>query len=252
MKKIPQWRQVLDALEGLGGIATLSQLNHVLLSPGGAGLTWGTKTPDATIRRIVRQQSEHFHTLKPGLYCVRELAERYEREYNLPQQGEAPEDVQERNHSYYQGLLVEIGNAREYKTYVPPQDQNKTFVNQRLGDICDITELPKFGYERLMRRARTVDVIWFNRRCMPVEMFEVEMTTDMANSLYKFHELQDFYAKLSIVAPRYRENHFTDRMTRDIFHEIRKRVEFVGIDALEKRYVQGKWRYAPLQQSEID
>ncbi len=243
MKKIPQWQQVLSALEGLGGIATLSQLNQVLLSPGGAGTKWGTKTPDATIRRIVRQQSEHFHTLKPGLYCVREQAEKYEREYNLPKQGESPEDVQERGHSYYQGLLVEIGNARNYKTYVPAQDKNKPFINQRLGDVCDITELPKFGYEGVLRHARTVDVIWFNRRCMPEEMFEVEMTTDMLNSLSKFHELQDFYAKLRIVAPTYRQSHFADRMARDIFYEIRKRkrVEFMGIDALENKYDQGRW-----------
>lgn len=252
MKKIPQWQQVLSALEGLGGIATLSQLNQVLLSPGGAGTKWGTKTPDATIRRIVRQQSEHFHTLKPGLYCVRALAEKYEREYNLPQQGEPPKDVQERNHSYYQGLLVEIGNARDYKTYVPPQDQNKTFANQRLGDICATTELPEFGYERFLRRARTVDVIWFNRRCMPEEMFEVEMTTDMANSLLKFNELRDFYAKLRIVAPEHRKNHFAGRIEQDAFYEIRKRVEFMGIDALDNRYARGKWRYTPLQQSADD
>lgn len=248
MKKIPQWRQVLSALEGLGGIATLSQLNHVLLiSPDGAGRNWGTKTPDATIRRIVRQQSEYFHTLKPGLYCVRELAERYEREYNLPQPGESPEDVRERDHSYYQGLLVEIGKVRKYKTYVPAQDKNKPFVNQRLGDVCHITELPKFGYEKFLRHARTVDVIWFNQRWMPEEMFEVEMTTDMLNSLHKFNELRDFYAKLRIVAPQYRESHFEARMAQDSFYEIRRRVEFLDVDALGKRCVQG-WRYAPHQQ----
>ena len=240
MKDTPQWMQVLSALRDLGGIATLSQLNRALLAPGGAGRNWATRTPEATIRRIVRQKSEHFHVLKPGLYCLRELAAQFERDYTLPPEGEIPPAVANRNHWYYQGLLLEIGNARDYTTYVPAQDKNRTFGNQRLGDICDTTRLPRFGYPDFLRRARTVDVIWFNRRDMPSEMFEVEMSGDMLNSLAKFNELRDFYAQFRIVAPSPRKGHFDDRMAMDTFHEIRGRVTFMGIDDLEKRYIQGR------------
>lgn len=241
MKRTSQWMQVLSALKALGGIATLAQLNNALLSPGGDGVNWQTKTPEATIRRIVRQKSDHFHPVKPGLYCLRELADKFEREYNLPLHGDIPPNVERRNHWYYQGLLVEIGKARHYKTYVPAQDKNRTFGNQRLGDVCDITRLPKFGYQRFMRRARTVDVIWFNRRDMPQEMFEIEMSTDMLNSLTKFNELRDFYTELKIVAPARRKDYFTDRIELDTFHEIRERVKFMDIDELEKKYVSGRW-----------
>ena len=41
-----------------------------------------------------------------------------------------------------------------------------------------------------------MDVIWFNRRDMPAEMFEIELSTDMLNSLTKFNELRDFYTQL--------------------------------------------------------
>ncbi|MCY4580188.1 MAG: hypothetical protein OXD31_14225 [Chloroflexi bacterium] len=34
MKRTTQWMQVVSALKRLGGIATLSQLNRALLSPG--------------------------------------------------------------------------------------------------------------------------------------------------------------------------------------------------------------------------
>lgn len=241
MSKATQWMQVLSALKDLGGIATLSQLNGALLSPGGAGRNWVTKTPEATIRRIVRQKSEYFHVLKPGLYCLQELAPQFERDYNLPPEGPAPPDVEERNHWYYQGLLLEIGNAREYTTYVPPQDKNRRFGNQKLDDICATTQLPRFGYPGFLRRARTVDVIWFNRRDMPAEMFEVEMSGDMLNSLAKFNELRDFYARFRIVAPSSRQAHFADRIAMDTFHEIRYRVTFMGIDDLEKRHIQGRW-----------
>jgi len=175
------------------------------------------------------------------MYCLQELAPKYEGEYSLPEDGHIPPRVEERNHWYYQGLLVELGKARNYKTYVPAQDKNRTFGNQKLGDVCDTTRLPNFGYQNFMRRARTVDVIWFNRRGMPAKMFEVEMSTDMLNSLSKFNELRDFYTHLKIVAPATRQNHFVDRIGMDTFHEIRGRVEFMGIDELEKRYIAGRW-----------
>lgn len=242
MKKIPQWMQVLEALERLEGIATLSQLNDAVLSPNGAGANWKTKTPEATIRRILQQKSDYFYRLKPGLYCLTELAEKFEKGYKIPQQGDIPHDVEKNNHTHYQGLLVEIGKARDYKTYVPAQDKNQVFAgNQKLGDVCDLTQLPNFGYPHFMRKAKTVDVIWFNRRDMPEAMFEVEMSTDMQNSLIKFNELQDFYIQFSIVAPKHRRDLFTDRISMYTFHEIRGRVEFLGLNILEKRYTSGRW-----------
>ena len=84
--------------------------------------------------------------------------------------------------------------------------------NQKLSDVCDLIKLPDFGYENFVRRATSVDVIWFNRRDMPTEMFEVEMSTDMRNSLIKFNELRDFYTQFKIVAPAWRKNHFDDRI----------------------------------------
>ena len=241
MSKETQWMQVMSELTQLGGIATLSQLNSVLLSPGGDGTNWKTKTPEATIRRIVRQKSDSFHVLKRGLYCLKELALQYENEYSLPPDGEITPHVEERNHSYYQGLLIEIGKRQNYKTYVPAQDGNKMIGNQKLGDVCDLVKLPNFGYENFVRRATSVDVIWFNRRDMPAEMFEVEMSTDMRNSLIKFNELRDFYTQLKIVAPAWRQSHFADRIELDTFHEIRGRVKFMSIDDLEDKHIRGRW-----------
>ena len=236
-----QWKQVVSALNELGGIATLSQLNRHLLAPGGDATEWATKTPEATIRRIVRNTPGHIHVLKPGLYCLQDLAATLEKDYTLPEGEDAPPRVEERNHWYYQGLLLEIGNARNYKTYVPSQDGNRIFGSQKLSDVCAITRLPSFGYSEFMRRARTVDVIWFNRREMPAAMFEVELSTDMLNSLTKFNELQDFYTQLRIVAPAHRKAHFEDRIGMDTLHEIRGRVKFVSTSELEEKYTRGRW-----------
>ena len=239
--RITQWEQVVSALDELGGIATLSQLNRHLLAPGKDATKWATKTPEATIRRIVRNTPGHIHVLKPGLYCLQRLAATLEKDYALPQEGDVPPRVAERNHWYYQGLLLEIGKARNYKTYGPSQDGNRAFGNQKLSDVCDITRLPNFGYSDFMRRARTVDVIWFNRRDMPAAMFEVELSTDMLNSLTKFHELRDFYTQLKVVAPAHRKAHFENRIGMDTLHEIRGRVKFVSVGELEEKYIRGRW-----------
>ena len=131
-------------------------------------------------------------------------------------------------HGYYQGLLVEIGKFRQLKTYVPAQDQNRIFIDKRLGEITDTTELPDFTYENLKRRARTIDVIWFNERNMPSDFYEVEHTTDIKNSLSKFYELQDFSAGFYIVADTSRKKEFEDKLHVSMFAAIENRVKFLN------------------------
>ena len=182
--------------------------------------------------------------MSSNLACTacNELATTLEKDYSLPQEGEGlSPHVEERNHWYYQGLLLEMGNARNYKTYVPSQDGNRSFGSQKLKDVCAITRLPSFGYSEFVRRARTVDVIWFNRRDMPAAMFEVELSTDMLNSLTKFNELRDFNTQFKIVAPAHRKAHFEDRVRMDTLHEIRERVKFVSTADLEEKYTRGRW-----------
>lgn len=65
------------------------------------------------------------------------------------------------NHSYYQGLLVEIGKLKKYETFVPNQDKNKRFLGKTLGEISSQIDFYQFGYEHLVRKAKTVDVCAF-------------------------------------------------------------------------------------------
>jgi len=140
------------------------------------------------------------------------------------------------SHGYYQGLLVEIGKFRHQMTYVPAQDQNRKFIGQRLGDITDTIELPAFTYDKLLKRARTVDVIWFNERQMPSNFYEVEHTTDIKNSLSKFYELQDFYADFHIVADASRKKDFEDKLHVSMFGAIEERVKFVDYNRVVTMY----------------
>ena len=217
-----QEQQVIDTLRNQGGYATLRRLNEVMDFS-----TWKTKTPEASVRRIV-QNSDAIFRIQPGLWALEESRDKVLRKFKIKE--EDAKSIEQFNHAYYQGLLIEIGHYRKASTYVPPQDQHKLFLDKELGDLTDHKIIPQFTFETLLRKARTVDVIWFNERSMPTHFYEVEHTTDIKNSLSKFYELQDFFSSFYIVANSHRENEFKDKINASIFSPIKSRVEFITYD----------------------
>ena len=207
-------------LRNAGGYATLRRLNELVDFS-----TWATKTPEASVRRIVQNSHEIFK-IQPGLWALEEMRDVVLRRFDLKLGNKNSEEVF--THGYYQGLLVGIGKFRRLTTYVPAQDQNRLFIDKKLGEITDTTELPDFTYDDLKRRARTIDVIWFNERNMPSDFYEVEHTTDIKNSLTKFYELQDFNAGFFIVADASRKKEYEDKLHVSMFSPIENRVRFLN------------------------
>ena len=228
MKKETQEHQVVEAMRKEGGYATLRRLNEIVDFS-----TWKTKTPEATVRRIV-QLSNQFFRIQSGLWALEESREQVLKKLELKPGNKKSEE--QFSHSYYQGLLVEIGKFRSQETFVPAQDKNHNFIGQRLGDIADTTKLPPFTYENLIKRAMTIDVIWFNERRMPSNFYEVEHTTDIKNSLSKFYELQDFHAGFYIVADACRKKEFEDKLNVSIFESIKGRVKFIEYNQVAEMY----------------
>lgn len=219
---------VIDAMRANGGYATLQQLNMLV-----DFLTWKTKTPEASIRRIV-QENDEFFRIQPGLWALREYENEVNKKFNIIKSN--VESVSQFTHSYYQGIIVEIGNIKKLGTYVPPQDKNKLFLEKKLSDIITVHDIYKFTYDDIIRNAKTVDAIWFNERKMPCAFYEVEHTTNIKNSLNKFFELQDFRAKFYIVADKARKRQFEDVIGASIYNPIREMVGFVSYDDLVKQY----------------
>lgn len=226
-KNMNQRDQVIDIMLKNGGYATLGALNRLVDFS-----QWRTKTPQATIRRIV-QESRFFFKIRPGLWALNECRESVLKKLKL--QG-ASELAQENfTHSYYQGLLVEIGNMRHFQTCVPAQDKNKAFLETKLGNVCSLDAVQDFTFPGIMRYAKTVDVLWLNERNLPSALFEVEHSTDIAHSLDKYYELQDFYASFYIVADSSRRNQFQDLLSkRTIYLSIAKRILFLSYEDLSK------------------
>lgn len=222
MGKYTQKQQVIDALRSQGGYATLKRLNETLDFS-----KWKTLTPEATVRRLVQESPEIFK-MQPGLWALEEYRDDILKRFNIVKGDKSSQE--KFSHAYYQGLLVEIGKMQHRKTYVPAQDQHRFFLDKELVDVSDMVELPPFTYETLLRKARTIDVIWFNERKMPSHFYEVEHTTDIKNSLSKFYELQDFFSKFYIVAGKYRKSEFDDKISSSIFLPISKRVCFLDYE----------------------
>src|SRR3989338_560460 len=223
-----QHEAVIKVMEQNGGFATLGFLNQEVLKMPDA--EWKTKTPFASIRRIV-QDKRFFFKIRPGLWALLSHKNKLPLEI-LPTKAVPKQEQEIFNHSYYQGLLVEIGKLKQYETFVPGQDKNKRFLGKTLGEISSPIDFYQFGYEHVVRKAKTIDVCWFNIRKMPSILFEVEHSTDIQNSLLKFVELQDFNTRFFIVADKVRKKEYFGKLELSAFVPIKTRVQFMDYDKL--------------------
>mgnify|MGYP004451535441 FL=1 len=187
--------QVDDIIEVMiknGGFATVAYLNQNVNTE-----NWKTKTPFESIRCYLQRRDEFFK-IQPGLWALEYCRDSVLEKFQIRDKGKEQTDTF--THSYYQGLIVDIGNMKKFKTFTPAQDKNKLFLDKKLGDISSLQAKPNFTYDKIINRARTVDTVWFNERDLPSAFYEVEHSTNIINSLNKFFELQDFRAGFYIVA----------------------------------------------------
>lgn len=239
-----QYEAVIETLKKLGGVATLGQLNQEVLKINDC--SWRTKTPFASIRRIVQERPE-IYKIKPGLWALE--SHRHQLESNgiivETSQNSDSEMLREFSHTYYQGLLVLLGNMEKYRTYIPPQDKNKQFLKSTLSDLDTLhSRMPEFSYPDIVHRASTVDVIWFSSHglhddcLMPSALYEVEHSTDIQNSLLKFNDLQSFNTRMVIVADKNRLMEFKRKLSYSAFSELNanNRVTFLDYEKLVKMY----------------
>jgi hypothetical protein len=221
-----QHEAVIKAMQENGGYATLGQLYQS--APKISGSKWETKTPFATIRRIVQTHREFFK-IRPGLWA---LTSEKEKVMRLFTEQNATEKQREYSHYFFQGLVVEIGNFKGFKTFVPTQDKNKPFAQKKLGDISTLSKLYEFTYAEVLRRAQTIDVAWLNSRKYPNSFFEIEHSTDIYNSLLKFVEMQDFRVNFYVVADILRKAEFENKIALNAFSPIKSLVKFLDYDSV--------------------
>ena len=223
-----QYEAVILAMKQNGGYATLGQLYQAV--PQIPDCNWETKTPFASIRRIV-QTHEEFFKVRPGLWA---LTSEKEKVFRLFSDERTQGREREYSHYFFQGLVVEIGNLKGFQTFVPSQDKNKPFAQQKLGNVTTISKLYEFTYSEVLRKAQTIDVTWFNSRKYPNSFFEIEHSTDIYNSLLKFVEFQDFRVNFYIVADNQRKKEFESKITLNAFVPIKSFIKFLDYDSVSE------------------
>lgn len=221
-----QYEFVIQTMTKLGGYSTLAQLYKLVDTT-----SWKTKTPFATIRRIV-QDERFFFRIKPGLWALNDYRTDVFNKLDLILDDKKSNEKFE--HSYYQGLLVELGNMKGFKTFIPNQDKNKKFLDKSLSTIASIQNILPFTYQEVLNRAKTVDAIWFNERNFPNSLFEVEHSTDFQNSLGKYHDLQDFNTQFYVVSHISKKKQYQQIIERGIFKDLTKRVKFIDYDTVSE------------------
>ena len=216
----------------MSGFATLSQLYHNIDVS-----NWKTKTPFATIRRIV-QNEKFFFKIKPGLWALNSYKEKLPSDILqlISEQKKNFDKEKKFTHYYYQGLISEIGILNQFSTYIPPQDKNKPFLNKTLKEVSSITTLPQFTFQSVLKSIMTIDVVWVNKRQFPSAVFEVENSTDFKNSLTKFYELIDFSTDMIIVSDARRYRQFLSVIKLSIFSELQNKVSFCEYSLLDQYY----------------
>ena len=219
---------IIEAMRNNNGYATLAYLNQNVDTS-----NWKTKTPFASIRCYL-QRREEFFKIQSGLWALTEYRDKVLERFKIKNNDQNSKYTFE--HSYYQGLIAEIGNMKKLKTYIPPQDKNKLFMEKKLSEIVSTTDIPRFTYDHITRRASTIDIIWFNERGLPNCFYEVEHSTNIINSLNKFYELQDFRSKFCIVADIRRTAEFEDKINQSIYRPIKDIVSFVDYDSVANQY----------------
>ena len=225
-----QFEAVIKIMEENGGFATLGHLYQHALKI--TDCEWKTKTPYASIRRIV-QDDRIFFKIKPGLWALKSQKDEVLKKFSLDEKSSIKKK-EEFNHTYFQGLLAEIGNVNGFETHVPNQDKNKLFLDKPLKEIIILENIRVFTYPDVVKKAQTVDVVWFNKRRFPSYFFEVEHTTSFDNSLLKFLELQDFHSKFFIVSHNNRKQSFLNKINGSAFQDIESRIKFLDYEKLSE------------------
>jgi len=134
-------------------------------------------------------------------------------------------------HSDIQGMLLEIGNARGFKTY--SADRKPLFKGKALGDIATASELPQFpgvNYEIV----RKIDVVWLDRQ-FPTHAFEVELTTGIWPGLVRLGEFRRLNTVFHVVTNDH-AGAFRRRVAGDIFAEIVNRCHHANAAEIRELY----------------
>jgi len=136
-------------------------------------------------------------------------------------------------HTYIEGMLVELGNFKNFQTYTA--DKHKIFNGKYLEDLTAYKVIPPFTYQKSIEDIREIDVIWFQNG-FPIKTFDVENSTRFSMALQRIYELRYFKTKFYMVANELKYDDFVRKSDKSIFSDIKESTSFFSYHQLFEQY----------------
>lgn len=226
MTKVDAIEQVMIAN---GGSASLNQIYEQIekyYPSAKQSETW-----DAGLRGVLYRELKHGNRFKKiglSIYAVSDYQE----------EKRPPKSDKVRQHSFMEGVCLELGNAQRFKTFTA--DPSMLYRdNTYLHDIATLKHLPDFTYPEIVHEARLVDVIWMNDRKLsfPQYAFEVVDSIGTLDGAFKrCMQMQNFRTKFFIVAPEKHRTKYEQTIDLEIYQNARDRFSFLSYDLVLETY----------------
>jgi len=144
-----------------------------------------------------------------------------------------------RQHLLLQYKIAEYGLKHGYRVHVAINDKNR--IKENLPGILD--EIPQFHAEQIIRGARRVDVLFFQKdRDILTHAFEVEHTTNIYSGLLRLNDIAESYpseeVKFIIISAESNREKFHDELDRPSFSLLKRH----GCDFYDYREVDEAWK----------
>ena len=168
--------------------------------------------------------NKNFKRISLGTFALQE----YKQEKQLPEiiKGNI------RMHSYIEGLIVELGNYEKFDTYCA-DPSNEYQENITINQITTIKDFPKFTYPDIIKIAKRIDVIWFNKEGdkFPKKIIEVvDNIGTLGESLNRMYQLKEYNTQFLILHPKEHKEKIKNRLEREPYSILKKQDRFVVIN----------------------
>ncbi len=185
---------ILEVIKDNGGTASLSMIydNIVNYYPTAKDSSkWEAGIRGVLYRELYKKR--YIKKIGLGIYAFSDY-----KEDPMPK-----ENDKVRMHSFIEGICLELGDFNGFKTYTA--DPSAEYRDKlHLKDFASLNDLPPFSYDRIVKDARRIDVVWLNKAgfAFPQKIFEVvDSISTLNGAINRSLQLQNFNTEFIIVAP---------------------------------------------------
>lgn len=233
---------IMQIIDKNGGYAELSYIYDNAIAE--YQNIFNEKNYKTNIRSLLQKENKNYFRIKPGMWSLNESKSKLPKDIqDMIEKPSISYYERETEHARMQANLIYIGKSLNFTTYIYAQDRNRVFSKgKRLNDIVDLTKIPNFTYKEILKKIRTIDVVWFDDDISinniiyryPEVVFEVESSTNFKESLNKFNYLKMLnIRRMYIIAPEKREEQFNKIIELEDYKDIRSRVKFLHYEDIE-------------------